>query len=444
LPVEEAPRVADEFFGQMQFIARQPIVNVERKVQAYELLFRESTENHFPGADPDLASQEALDTAVLLGLDVLSDGYSIFLNCPRDFLVERYPTLFPPDFTVIEVLETVEPDDDVLAALREMKRAGYRIALDDYVDQPRFAPLVELADIIKIDFRATSAETRRELAQRYGDGRCQLLAEKVETEEEFSEAAQLGFCLLQGYLLGEPEVLTTRKAPVLPDTHLRIRRALWSQRLDLIAIEQLIKSEPALCYRLLRYLKSPAFYLQAEVESILHVLALLGAEELRKWLTLMSSVVAVGGEPNPEPIANALARARFAELLAPFVAQAEPSLFLAGLFSQMEKIVHRPLRRIVDEVVLPEEVRAALSGEAGPLRQCQELVEACESGDRMRCDTLRRRFQVPETELAAMRREARIWASRATNFQLAIAEPLPLRSPVESWRAAPIFMLHRG
>ena len=428
----------------MQFIARQPIVDVERRVQAYELLFRESPENRFGGGDPDLASQEAFDTAVLVGLDTLAEGYSIFLNCPRDFLLERYATLFPPDFTVIEVLETVEPEDQVLAALEELKRAGYRIALDDYVDQPRFAPLVELADILKIDFRATPPAARRELAARYRDGGRQLLAEKVETEEEFSEAAQLGFGLFQGYLLGEPEMLATRKAPVLPDTHLRIRRALWAEHLDLIAIEQLIKSEPALCYRLLRYLKSPAFYLQAEIESILHVLALLGAEELRKWLTLMSSVVAAGGEPDPEPIANALALARWAELLAPFVGQAGPALFLTLLFSQMEKIVHRRLRRIVDEVVLPEEVRAALLGEAGPLRQCQQLVEACEGGDWARGDVLLRRFQIPEVELAAMRREARLWAGRVTNFPLAIEDRLPLRAPAERARPAPIAMLHRG
>lgn len=321
----------------MHFIARQPIVDIERRVQAYELLFRESAENRFSGSDPDLASQEAFDTAVLVGLDTLAEGNHIFLNCPRNFLVGRYPTLFPPDCTVIEVLETVEPDDDVLAALGEMKRAGYRVALDDYVDQPRFAPLVELADIIKIDFRVTPPAARRELVERYRGGRPQLLAEKVETEEEFAEAARLGFGLFQGYLLGEPEMLATRKVPVLPDTHLRIRQALWSGKMDLIAIEQLIKSEPALCYRLLRYLKSPAFYLQAEIESILHVLALLGAEELRRWLTLMASVVAAGGEPNPGPIANALARARFAELLAPLVAQSGPSLFLTALFSQMEK-----------------------------------------------------------------------------------------------------------
>jgi len=425
----------------MQFIARQPIFDVERKVQAYELLFRDSTENRFAGPDPDLASEEALDTAVLLGLDVLSEGYSIFLNCPHDFLVQRYPTLFPPDFTVIEVLETVEPDAAVLAALREMKRAGYRIALDDYVDHPRFAPLVELAEIIKIDFRATPPEARSELARRYNHGRTQLLAEKVETPEELAEAERLGFELFQGYLFGEPEVLTTRKVPVLADTHLRIQRAVSSPHLDLIAIEQLIKSEPALCYRLLRYLQSPPFYLQTEMVSILHALALLGERELRKWLMLMASVVAAGGEPNPEPIARALARARFTELLAPFVGLPSSSLYLAGLFAQMDRLVNRPLARIVEEVALPEEVAAALLGEATPLRQCQELVAAYERGDWRKSDALRQSYPIPEVELRAMRREAATWASRMTNCKLALDEQMPLGPAA---RLAPIVMLHRN
>ena len=427
----------------MQFIARQPIFDVERRVQAYELLFRDSTENRCAGIDPDLASQEAFDIAVLLGLDVLSEGYSLFLNCPHDFLVERYPTLFPPDFTVIEVLETVEPDEPVLAALREMKRAGYRIALDDYVDAPRFAPLVELADIIKIDFRTTPAAVRGELAERYNHGRRQLLAEKIETQEELAEAARLGFALFQGYFFGKPEMLTTGKVPVLVDTHLRIQRALSSPALDLIAIEQLIKSEPALCYRLLRYLQSPGFYLQTEIMSILHALALLGENELRKWLMLMASVVAAGGEPNPEPIARALARARFAELLAPFVALSASSLYLTSLFAQMERIVNRPLAKIVDEVVLPEEVREALAGEATPLRHCQELVAAYDRGDWRKSDSLRRRFQIPEIELRAMRREAAVWASRMTNCDLALKDQLSMPSHKAHAGSAPIIMLHR-
>lgn len=420
---------------QMRFIARQAIFDLERRVQAYELLFRRSAENRYTGADPDLASQQTFDTAVLLGLDVLSDGYNIFLNCPHDFIVQGFPTLFPADFTVIEVLETVEPDESVMQALQQMKRAGYRIALDDFVEHPKVAPLVELADFIKLDFRTTPPALRRDLAQRYGSGSRQLLAEKVETEEEFSEAAQLGFSLFQGYLLGKPDMLSTPKVPVLVDTHRRIQRVLSSSTLDLIAIEQLIKSEPALCYRLLRYLKSPGFYLQTEVESILHVLALLGEDELRKWLMLMSAVVAAAGEPKPGLIAAALAHARFAELLAPYASAPGSSLFLTSLFSHMERLVQRPLPVILEEVVLPEQVHDALAGEVNPLEQCNELVMACERGDTIRCDALRKRFRIPASELRATYQEALLWAGRITNYDLAAEELAAKGWAMESWKA---------
>ena len=280
-------------------------------------------------------------------------------------------------------------------------------------------------------------------SERYNHGRRQLLAEKIETQEELAEAARLGFVLFQGYYFGKPEMLTTEKVPVLVDTHLRIQRALSLPALDLIAIEQLIKSEPALCYRLLRYLQSPGFYLQTEIMSILHALALLGENELRKWLMLMASVVAAGGEPNPEPIARALARARFAELLAPFVALPASSLYLTSLFAQMERLVNRPLATIVDEVVLPEEVRQALAGEATPLRHCQELVAAYDRGDWRKSDSLRQRFQIPEIELRAMRREAAVWASRMTNCDLALKDQMSMASQAAHAGSAPIIMLHR-
>lgn len=425
---------------QMKFIARQPIFDAERRVQAYELLFRRTAENRFTGADPDVATQQTVDTAVLLGLDVLSDGYNIFLNCPRDFIVQGFPTLFPADFTVIEVLETVEPDEDVVRALREMKQAGYRIALDDYVDQPKLASLVELADIIKVDFRATPAAVRRDLVQRYRTGQRELLAEKVETEEEFSEGVRLGFRLFQGYLLGKPDMLSTPRVPVLTDTRLRIEGALASSSLDLIAIEQLIESEPALCYRLLRYLKSPGFYLQTEVESILHVLALLGESELRKWLMLMSAVIAAAGEPQPGLIAAALAHARFAGLLAPYTSVSGSSLFLASLFSRMEMLVQRPLPVILNEVVLPEQVHDALTGERNVLQQCEELVTAYEREDWMALDALRKRFRIPRSELKATHREALAWASRITNCNAVAEGPVPARWAAEAWRPVEIAM----
>ena len=414
----------------MQFIARQPIFDATRTLQGYELLFRNSARNRFSGGDPEFASKKVIDTAVMVGLDLLSEGQSLLLNCTHDLVVDGYPTLFPPDLTVIEVLESVEPDASLVAALQELKAAGYRIALDDYVDQPRFAPLVELAAIIKVDFRATPVELRRRMVDRYGkDGR-QLLAEKVETDEDFAAAADMGYSLFQGYFFCRPNMMTARKLPVLPDTRFRVERALAASRLDLIEIEQLVKSEPALCYRLLRYLASPGFYLQTEIRSILQALALLGEEELRRWLLLISAVITADAEPNPLLVSTALARARFAELLAPYTGMPAPALFLLGLFSRMDAIANRPLPQILDEVVLPVEVRQALREQKNQLWRCHQIVVAYESGDWALCEELRRQRGVPASALRETYVEALRWANRVTN-----AGPRDSARPLDNWPA---------
>ena len=393
----------------MQFIARQPILDVQQKTQGYELLFRETAENNFSGGDPDMATKKAMDTAVLIGLDVLSGGHSVFLNCPYALIVEGYPTLLPPEVTVIEVLETVKPDKTLIAACKRLKEAGYRIALDDFVDQEPYAPLVELADIIKVDLRATPPDTCARLAQQYGRNGRQMLAEKVETHEEFETSMHLGYELFQGYFFCKPKVLSTPTVPQIDPKHLRVLRALSRPQLNFIELEQLIKTDPALCYRLLRYLNSPAFYLQTEIRSILHALVLLGEAEVRKWLLLVCAIEAAGAR-KPELVNAALVRARFAELLGVPANLSESALFLVGLLSLMDAMLDTPREALLAQVALPADVRAALLGEANRLRQCHDVVVAYESADWATCDEKRKRLHIPEAVLRSAYLDAVKWA----------------------------------
>jgi len=154
-----------------QFIARQPILAADEKVFGYELLFRDGIENFFSHSDTDAASRSTLNTSMLLGLDVLCDGRRAFINCTRDILLKEYITLLPSGQAVVEVLESVPADDLVVAACRRLKEAGYVIALDDFaVSDPR-EPLTDLADIIKVDLRATSAADAAAMVKRYGPWR---------------------------------------------------------------------------------------------------------------------------------------------------------------------------------------------------------------------------------------------------------------------------------
>ena len=169
-----------------------------QKVFGYELLFRDGLENCFR-ADPEVASRSTLDSTLLFGMNTLCDGHRAFVNCTRDVLFKDLVTLLPPDQTVAEILDTVEPGDRVIAVCKQLKDAGYLIALDDFAPNDPRMSLCDFADIIKIDFRATKVEERAGLMRRFGTGKRQMLAEKLETPQEFRQARDMGFTLFQGY-----------------------------------------------------------------------------------------------------------------------------------------------------------------------------------------------------------------------------------------------------
>ncbi len=225
------------------FFARQPILTGDEKVFGYELLFRGSLENHLGVANPTAATRSILDSSTLIGFDILCDGRRAFINCTRDILLKEYVTLLPPTQTVVEVLETVPPDDQVVAACRQLKLAGYWIALDDFVvDDPR-EPLTDLADIIKVDIRVTSPQQSAVLVKRYTPGACRMLAEKVETREEFVAAKEAGFYYFQGYFFRKPERMAARTIPTNQVNVLRLLQAASWPELDTRQIENIIKSE---------------------------------------------------------------------------------------------------------------------------------------------------------------------------------------------------------
>jgi EAL and modified HD-GYP domain-containing signal transduction protein len=397
----------------MQYVARQAILDADRSLIAYELLFRDSTENRCPPGDPDIASRKTIDTAVLMGLETLSDGHRIFLNCTENLLLDGLPTLFPPEVTVVEVLESVRPTRQLVDACHKLKEGGYRIALDDFIEQPGYEPLIELADVIKIDVRLTPVEHWPALAAKYLRGR-QLLAEKVEREEEFACAKAIGFSLFQGYLFSRPSILSTSSIDGLDANHVRILRTLASPQLNLLEVESIIKSDPALCYRLLRFLNSPAFYLQDEIRSVLHALELLGEVEIRKWMLLVCALGA-GAAASKKPLLEmALIRARFAESLAPKMGLSSSELFLLGILSLMHAILDLSVESLVELVAVSRDIRAALLGTSNTLRNGFDLVLAYEAADWNSCEEIRNKWQIPARFISDSYLEAIHWARQLT------------------------------
>jgi c-di-GMP-related signal transduction protein len=406
----------------MKYLARQPILNRSRELFAYELLFRSSLQNSCEGLNLEVASTSVLDTSFLIGFEKVTAGRPMFINCPRDFLLRDYILLFPPKSVVVEILETVVPDQEIVETCRRLKQAGYTIALDDFVDSPDWAPLVVLADIIKVDFRLTDRAKQRALMSRYAGKNIRMLAEKVETQEEFAAGMYMGYSLFQGYFFCRPEMMQHRNIPSSKLSYLELLRAATAPEFDVKELALKIKHEPSLTFRLLRYLNSAAFGLRTEVHSVAHALSLLGERELRKWIAVVSVGVLADGKPD-ELMVVPLVRGRFCELLAPLAGMPghASDLFLMGLLSVMDAILDKPLDSILAELPVRREIKEALQAQKGLYWQLLEIAIAHERADWEKVGVLVSETGMNEEEASSLYVSAVDWS---TDLRREIAAPV--------------------
>jgi c-di-GMP-related signal transduction protein len=406
----------------MRYLARQPILNRGRELFAYELLFRCSLQNSCDGLNLEMASTSVLDTSFLIGFEKITAGHPMFINCPRDFLLRDYLSLFPPKSVVVEILESVKPDQEIVDVCRRLKQAGYTIALDDFVDSPEWAPLVALADIIKVDFRLTGPVEQSAIVARYAGKKIRMLAEKVETQEEFAAATQMGYSLFQGYFFCRPEMTQHHDLPASKLAYLELLHAATALEFDIQKLALKIKHEPSLTFRLLRYLNSAAFGLRAEVHSVAHALSLLGERELRKWIAVVSVGVLADGKPD-ELMVVPLVRGRFCELLAPLAGMAghASDLFLLGLLSVMDAILDKPLDSILAELPVRKEIKDALQAQTGLYWQLLEIAIAHERADWERVSALVSETGMDEEKVSSLYVSAVDWS---TDLRRNIATPV--------------------
>ncbi len=399
--------------GPTRFIARQPIFDRQEQVYGYELLFRSGLENRYTGDDGDAAARDVADNFLNAGARTLTGGRKAFFNCTRQFLVNEYATLLPKRHAVIEVLETVEPDAEVLTACRKLKALGYVVALDDFVYDQKFQPFVELADIIKIDFQLSAPAARREAVERFGPLGIKLLAEKVETRADFSEAISSGYVYFQGYFFCKPQIVPSLHVPAFKLHYLQILQAINKPELNRYEIVALIDREVSLCYKLLRFVNSPLFGFRNRISSTRHALALLGDQEVKRWASVAAVLGLADNKPS-ELVLTSLARGRCCELLAANRATQREgqSMFLLGVFSLMEAMLGRPLSEIVAEVALPDAVRAALLGRPNRHGKVLELVRAFESGRWDEVRELAAALREDESRISAAYLEAVDWAQK--------------------------------
>ncbi len=220
----------------------------------YELLFRDGWENCFRG-EQDTATRQTLDSSLYFGIDLASRGLA-FINCTRESLVGKLVTLLPAEATVLEILETLEPDAELVEACTDLHTMGYRLALDDFVPLPGMRPLIDIADYIKVDFRATDAAQRRAIHDMVRGSGAALLAEKVEDQEEFDVALGEGYQYFQGYFFCRPKMMANREIPPNRLNYLRLLVELTRKPFRLEEVTRIVRMEPSLYFRLLRLANS--------------------------------------------------------------------------------------------------------------------------------------------------------------------------------------------
>ncbi len=396
-----------------KFIARQPILDTRLRVFAYELLFRGGPNNVFqPFANA--ASSVIADSITLFDLQMLTGQARAFVNVDEVALRLGAPRLLPADRIVVEILETVRPTPEIVQICKELRADGYQLALDDFMDEPQLAPLVDMAQFLKVDFQLLDSQKREQLALKYRDRNISLLAEKVETKLEMEEARSLGFQYFQGYFFCKPAMLETRDISGNKLIQMQLLSAVARPELDFAAIEALLKQDPSLLYRLLRYLNSPVLGLRSEVRSIRHAIAMIGEKEFRRWASIFAVVSLMNGK-SPELIRTALTRAYFCEEFSVPAGLSEQSstLFLMGLLSLSDALLDRSMKDVLDSLAVSQEIKTALCGGENKLADVYHLLLAMERADWPNLTICAARLGCPEDSIADSYQRA---IQKATNI----------------------------
>jgi c-di-GMP-related signal transduction protein len=368
------------------FVARQPIFDRQKRVFGYEILYRSTAGNFYDGTDGDLATRKVIaNTFLHIGVQRLTGGKKAFINFTQNLLIEEVAFNLPKNLVIIEILEDVMPDQDLIQVCRKFHDAGYTLALDDYLaTNEHLKPLAELAGILKVDFRGNDDQQKKVIAEwvRTMATNPRLLAEKVETQEEFQMALENGYEYFQGFFFSKPEIIPGKDVPGFKLNHLKMLQELQRKDLHYGALEETIKRDLSLSYKLLNYINSAYFGVRQQVSSVRHAIMLLGEDEVRRWASLVV-LTGLGKDKPQELLVTSLIRANFCEALAEQMGWKgkKSELYMIGLLSLLDVFVGRPLAEVLAEMPLSQEIKAALSAEKTAFRSLLDLVLYYERAD---------------------------------------------------------------
>ena len=391
---------------QNSIVARQPILNRKKETVAYELLFRSLSKDEFDG---NQATAEVLTSSLdLIGLDNLTRGKQAFINFTAELIKSEIAELLPQQKIGIEILEDVSVDHEIIKCSKNIKAAGHILLLDDFVYQKELIPLIEIADIIKIDFLQTTGRERKyimELIKKKHNPEAKFLAEKIENYEEFKTAYEMGYDYFQGYFFTRPDTISTRKIPSYKFNYLEVINELNSLEPDFKKLSKIIKNDLSMSYSLLRTINAAIYGYQ--VSSIQQAAALLGINKLKKW-ALLYFIKGLSEDKPGALFTNTLIRAKMAELLAKNINQADKSseYYTVGMLSMLDAYLDRPLENIVKELSLTDEVKKAVLNLDGKMGEILELIILYEQARWSELEKIEIKYHLDNKLLAAVYQEA--------------------------------------
>ncbi len=346
-----------------QYIARQPIFNVHKKLYAYELLYRGTDTRSLADVSGEQATASLLSSAFLTKeIDDISSHRPCFVNFTQKLLERNLPVAFPKAKIVVEILEDVEPTPKVLAICRDLHDKGYTLALDDFVYHRRFEPFLEIADIVKIDVRLTPLGTLTRTLNLLSRHKVKLLAEKVESLGEFERSKQLGFSYFQGYFFCKPERIGIKELSTAKVTLIRLLAEIAKKSTSIERLRAIISTDVAITYKLMRFMNSAYFYRLQEVKSVEQAVAFLGQKELRRFLMLII-IAELSTEKPDELVTVVLVRAKLCEILGEKCGLTDndvSNLFVMGLFSLLDAMLDSTMEDVVGRLPLSDTLKAAL------------------------------------------------------------------------------------
>jgi EAL and modified HD-GYP domain-containing signal transduction protein len=370
-----------ESLSQKIFIGRQAIFDQDSNLFGYELLYRDSHTSTARISDEDKASSDVLlNTFVEIGIEQLAGPHKAFINLSRKFFTEMPPLPFEPEQVVLELNKDLDIDEQLASNIAELHKKGYQLALDNYNFEEKWQPFLTYLAIVKVDIQQVDPDQLEKQLGQLRQYPLKILAEKIETAQEYEKLRAMGFDYFQGYFFSRPKIIESRKIEENELIILRLLTRLNDPDVSIEELDHLIEQDPALSYKILRYINSAAFGLRKKVESIRQAVVLIGLKRIKAWVSLL----AISGfqSSNKDALLNAVVRAYMCQALVSRTPSGNPdAAFTVGTLSILDTLMQAPMQTILQNLPISDEIAAALLNKEGVLGEALNCALAYETLD---------------------------------------------------------------